>query len=265
MQPFFNMSRDKKDCIGCFSYKNDWCKLQFHAQIEIYMVDDGEMEMFVDGVSSILKKGEFSVALSFVPHSYKTPVSSRSSIIFIPPQMCEVFLSQTENKRLSSPFIRNESAYKKVKECFRHLQDENIGEITRLGYVYIILGVILENSRLDEIKNPVDTELISKILFYISKNFKENISPSSVSEHFGYSQSHISRYFKACCGINLVRYINLMRLRNAIMLMNEGESITYCILESGFSSANTFYRTFKSEFGCSPKEYIKKIHANNDF
>jgi AraC-like DNA-binding protein len=56
-----------------------------------------------------------------------------------------------------------------------------------------------------------------------------------------------------------------MRLRNAIMLMNEGESITYCILESGFSSANTFYRTFKSEFGCSPKEYIKKIHTNNDF
>ena len=32
-----------------------------------------------------------------------------------------------------------------------------------------------------------------------------------------------------------------------------------CILESGFLSATTFYRTFKNEFGCSPKEYIRKI------
>jgi AraC-like DNA-binding protein len=222
------------------------------------MVNDGEMEMFVDGKKDTLKKGEFSVALSFAPHSYKTPYTSRSSIIFIPPQICEAFVALTENKRLASPFIKNEAAYNKIRECFNHLKNDNISEITRLGYVYIILGVILENSVLEEVKNPTDTELISKILFYINENFNEDISPSSVSEHFGYSQSYISRYFKACCGINLLRYINLMRLRNAIMLMNKGNNITFCILESGFSSATTFYRTFKKEYGCSPKEYAEK-------
>lgn len=261
MQPFFNLSRDQKDSLGCFSYENDWCKLQFHAQIEICLIHEGEMEMFVDGKRRTLKKGEFSVALSFVPHAYQTPEHSKSSIIFIPPHLCEAFCELAKNKRLASPFISNDAAYNKICECFSLMNKGAANEITQLGYVYLVLGVILENSVLENNESPVDTELVSKILFFVNENYREDISPSSVAEHLGYSQSHISRYFKACCGINLVRYINLIRLRRAIMLMNEGNhNITYCILESGFSSANTFYRAFRKEFDCSPKEFMKKGH-----
>ncbi len=226
------------------------------------MVDEGEMEMLVDGKLKIVKKGEFSVVLSFVPHLYKTPVSSASSIIFIPTHLCEEFMTQTENKRLVSPFISNKKAYDTIKKYFRLLQEEGVSTLKQIGYVYVILATVLENTSLENAQKPVDTELISKILFYINENYTNDISPAQISEHFGYSQSHISRYFKACCGVNLVRYIAIMRLRRAVMLMNEGNhNITYCILESGFSSNTSFYRSFKNEFGCSPKEYIKKIHS----
>lgn len=259
MQPLFNMTREKSQQLGYFNYENDWCVLQFHSQIEIYIIEDGEMEMFVDGKQQKLKAGDISVALSFVPHAYKTPVYSRSSVIFIPVHLCEEFVLLTENKRPVSPFISNPNAYKKIKEYFSLLQDKDINEVKLRGVLYIILGTILENITLSEIEKPTDTELASKILFYINENYRSDISPSAIAEHFGYSQSHISRYFKSCCGINLVRYIALMRLRHAVMLIHEGHhNITDCILESGFSSNTTFYRTFKNEFGCSPKEYIEK-------
>ncbi|MBQ4120335.1 MAG: helix-turn-helix domain-containing protein [Clostridia bacterium] len=257
MQPLFNIRREKSQELGPFNYENDWCTLQFHSQIEVCIIHEGEMEMFVDGNQRVLKKGDISVALSFMPHAYKTPIHSRSSIIFIPAHLCEEFIELTENKHPVTPFISNPQVYEKINEYFSLLQDYSINEIKRRGLLYMVLGTVLENIRLEEVKNPIDTELISKILFYINENYKNDISPSRIAEHFGYSQSHISRYFKSCCGINLVRYIALMRLRQAVILIQEGnQNITDCILESGFSSNTTFYRTFKNEFGCSPKEYI---------
>ncbi|MBE6786825.1 MAG: helix-turn-helix transcriptional regulator [Ruminococcaceae bacterium] len=263
MQPYFNMSREKSNQIGSFNYENDWCVLQFHSQIEICIIHEGEMEAFVDGKQKTLKKGEVSVALSFSPHAYKTPVHSRSSIIFIPTYLCEEFTELTKNKRLTSPFISNSNLYETLKDYFSLLHQDNVNEIKSRGLMYMILGTILENVQLEDLQNPINTELISKILFYINENFKNDISPSKIAEHFGYSQSHISRYFKSCCSINLIRYIALMRLRNVVMLLHEGQhTLTECILESGFSSNTTFYRTFKKEFGCSPKEYIKKSNTH---
>lgn len=263
MQPYFNMSREKSNQIGSFNYENDWCVLQFHSQIEICIIHEGEMEAFVDGKQKTLKKGEVSVALSFSPHAYKTPVHSRSSIIFIPTYLCEEFIELTENKRLVSPFISNPEAYKKINEYFSLLSDKSTNDIKRHGIMYVILGTVLENVTLEDNSSPINTELISKILFYINENYKNNISPAQIAEHFGYSQSHISRYFKACCGVNLIKYIALIRLRRAVMLIHEGEhDITHCMLESGFASSTTFYRTFKNEFGCSPKEYIKKSNTH---
>ncbi len=259
MQPKLNLQREKNDNLVCYSYKNDYCFLQFHSQIEIYIVDEGEMDMFVDGKKKTLKAGELSVALSFTPHDYKTRKFSRSSAIIIPPRFCEEFISHLGAKRLASPFISDPEAYKRIKECFFCLQNENLNRISRLGYLNVILGTVLECSALEAAQNPTDTELASKLLLYIDENYKNDISSGDIAVYFGYSQSYISRYFKACCGITLVRYINLMRLRNAAMLLSGGRhDIAYCALESGFSSMTTFYRSFKAEFGCPPKEYLKK-------
>ena len=71
-----------------------------------------------------------------------------------------------------------------------------------------------------------------------------------------------SRYFKNCFGIGLSRYITMVRLKNALMLMHEGKNtLTYCALESGFNSLRTFYRVFNEEFNSTPKEYINKLQG----
>ena len=258
MQPLFNMKREKSSQLISYNYTNDWCILQFHSQIEICIIHEGEMEIFVDGKQKTLKKGDISVALSFVPHAYKTPVHSRSSVVFIPENFCEEFSEITAGKRPVIPFISNSDIYKKLDYYYSLLHDTEINEIKRRGIIYMILGTVLEGIKFEDVGKNTDTELVSKILFYISENYKNEISVSQIAKQFGYSQSHISRYFKSCCGINPVKYISLMRLRHAVMLMDEGHhSITDCIFESGFSSNTTFDRTFKNEFGCSPKEYVK--------
>ena len=260
MQPKFNICREKANTLAFKQYKNDFCNFQFHSQIEIYAVTEGEMEMLVDGKRKTLKAGEFSVALSYIGHDYKTPDHSRSFSIIIPPHLCEEFMNEIQGKKLSNPFFSDKKLFDAVKKCFLSIKEENSSHIKCHGLANVVLGLILENGEFIESDKPANNDLITKILFYLNENYKNDVSPVSVAEYFGYSQSYVSRYFKSCCGVNLVKYITMLRLKNAITLLNETKhDITYCALESGFPSIRTFYRSFQNEFGCSPKVYMDKI------
>ena len=139
------------------------------------------------------------------------------------------------------------------------MRREGINEIERQGYIYVILGIIMDHLSFESSDSSLTPELSSRILTYISENYKSGITPGDVAEHFGYTQSHISRYFKSHFNITLVKYITIIKLKSAILLMRENKhNMTYCALESGFSSMRTFYRAFYDEFGCSPKEYMMK-------
>ena len=257
MQPIFNIVRERDNKLFYKSYTNDKTVLQFHSQIELYFVDDGQMDFWVNGHYKRLSAGEMSVALSYDSHAYKTPEYSRSSVLIIPPHVCEEFILATKGKKATNPFICDKAAVAKIKECYGEIKREGIGKIEQLGYIYVILGIVMERVFLEQTDSVSDPALSSKILFYINENFKSGITPSQIAAHFGYSQSYISRYFKSCFNITLIKYLTTIRLKNAIMLMHEGKhSATYCSLESGFSSMRTFYRAFYNEFGCSPKEYM---------
>lgn len=257
-QPMFNAVRERDNKLFYKSYKNDKTVLQFHSQIELYFVDGGEMDFWVGGHYKRLSGGEMSVALSYDSHAYKTPLASESSVLIIPPYMCEEFINATKGKKATCPFITDKATVEKIKECYKEIKRPDIGRIEQLGYIYVILGIVMENVFLEVTGEGDDPTLSSKILFYINENFKNGVTPSQIAAHFGYSQSYISRYFKSCFNITLIKYLTIIKLQNAIMLMREGKhSATYCSLESGFSSMRTFYRAFYNEFGCSPGEFLK--------
>lgn len=260
MKARFNIERERTNKIFLRSYRNDYCLFQFHSQIELYFVDEGEMEMLVAGQSATLTAGDISVALGFDTHAYKTPNSSRSRVLLIPQYMAEQFTRATAGRRFESPFIRSGALADELRGYLTAIQNGGIGNVKQNGYIQLILGALLDNLTLVESDRLGDTELASRILFYIDENYMNRITPATVASHFGYNQSYISRYFKSSFGITLGEYINAVRLRSAARLIGEGRhDITYCAMESGFSSMRTFYRAFLAEFGTSPKEYLKDI------
>ncbi len=264
MQPRFNIERDRKNELFLRSYRNDFCLFQFHSQIELYFIDEGEMEINVGGRQTLLGAGGISVALGYEPHVYRTPDASRSSVLLIPQYMCEEFVAATNGKRLEAPFITDPAVTAEIRRYYKALDGEGVGRIRQIGYIYTILGIILDNVRLVDEKAPIDTDLGSRMLFYINENYKSGITPASIASHFGYNQSYISRYFKACFGINLGKYLTVTRLKSALLMLGEGkQDITYCAMESGFSSMRTFYRAFRAEFGTSPKEHIAELSGNH--
>lgn len=258
MHPEFGIKREKQNNLFYMEYTDDEGPFHFHSQIELYFVDDGEMEMLVNNHSRKLHAGELSVALSYDAHAYKTPESSGSSVFIIPSFMCEEFIAEVKCKRVSNPFITDRKVVRRIKEYIREINSGKLNPIAVKGYIYLILGIINDNLSFEQAEEAVDTRLSSGILFYINENFRENITLNSISAHFGFSPGYISRYFKACFNIGINRYITVIRLKNALALMRDKKnSFTYCAMESGFNSMRTFYRVFLQEFGCSPGEYLE--------
>lgn len=256
MHAEFGIQRERENKLFLKRYKNDKGALHFHSQIELYFVDEGEMEVFVNDKRRVLKAGEFSIAMSYTPHSYKTPSHSRSHVLIIPPYLCEGFVAATQNKRITNPFISDKAVFEKISACYEEIEKSENNEIKSIGFVYVILGLILECSDFEKVDETIDTQLSTKILSYINENFKSDISLSTISQALGYCPSYISRYFKACFNIGFNEYLTTVRLKNALMLIHEKKhSMTYCAFESGFNSMRTFYRVFMNEFKCSPKEF----------
>lgn len=260
MQPKFNSRWEHTNTLICREYQNDTCNLQFHAQIELYFVDEGEMDLQVGGRQALLKEGQFSVALEYVTHAYKTPVSSRSSVLLIPPHLCKQFLTLVEGKRPRSPFITNRAVYDRIRPYYELLKQTRDNPLLQQGYLNVILGILYDCIPFETGAIP-NADLTTRILTCIEHHFTEDLTPSSVAETLGYSHSYLARFFKEHFGITLGQYLSAVKLKHALSLMLEEKvSVTDCALESGFSSVNSFYRAFSKEFGCSPSAYMKKIH-----
>lgn len=260
MKPRFYIEREREQDIFYKEYTNGTGYFGFHSPIELYFVNDGEMEVYINDQKRILKKNQMSVALSFDAHTYKTLKTSKSSVLIIPTYMCEEFLSEIQHKRTLCPYICDEKTVLEIKKYIKKLNREDINFIEKKGYIYTILGIILSNLSFEETNETYDADLSTKILMYINDNCSKNITLESISSEFGYNKSYLSRYFKSSFGIGMNNYITMLRLKKSIMLMQEKKhNLTYCALESGFNSMRTFYRVFADEFGCTPKEYLAKL------
>ena len=260
MKAKFGIEREVCNKLFYKECENDTGDFHFHSQIEICIVDEGKMNIVVNGNRKTLKKGEMSFAKSYDSHFYQPVNYSKSSLLIIPLHMCTDFHSVISRQKVVNPFICNQKVTSEIKKYFDKIKDGCDNEITIRGYIYVILGIIMDNISMESSDGPPENEILSKILFYIHENFKKDITLESLSAELAYNQSYISRHFKSHFNVGIKEYLTMVRLQHTVTLMQKKKyTITYCALESGFNSLRTFFRAFNKEFHMSPKEYMKHI------
>lgn len=257
MQAEFHLNREQSNRLYCEKIDNPRSFYHFHSQIELLLVHSGEVEVWINERRELLRAGELSVALSFDPHSYRTPSACTATSLIIPTDLCEEFSIAARKKRLSYPFIREDGLFEELRRYCEEIMDGN--EIRRRGGIYMILGALLERMQPESEGQAPDLGPATRILFHINENFQKPLTLASIAAELGYNASYLSRCFKSFFHIGINRYITLMRLRKAVLLMQQNKNIATCAYESGFNSVRTFYRAFMEEFQCTPKEYLKAI------
>ena len=254
----FHLKREKSNKLVYGKLGTSNVAIHFHSQIEIYVVRSGRVEVVVNGSRKTLVSGEISVALSYDSHGFKANEGDVLYVI-IPTDRCGDFFQLVSGRRLDSPFISDEAAYSTIRAAIESLLIcEN--ELSKQGYVFVILGAILGLMREIDASDVVERGFSAEMLIYISNHFKEELTLSELARKFGYNPSYLSRSFRSTFGISFVKYLTMLRLREAILLLkSEGKSVTECAMESGFGSMRSFYRAFKDEFGVTPKTLSSEL------
>ncbi|MCE1200171.1 MAG: helix-turn-helix transcriptional regulator [Marinilabiliales bacterium] len=115
-----------------------------------------------------------------------------------------------------------------------------------------------------------DTELVFSEGF--EENFKSKflgekiflvpgIKITTVCELLETNRTYLSVYINKTYQCNFCTLINRLRVQHSLQQLNQDSigkySMNYLSERCGFSSLNTFYRTFNKEFGMTPGQYLK--------
>ncbi|MBQ9069738.1 MAG: helix-turn-helix domain-containing protein [Clostridia bacterium] len=257
MQANFNLKREIQNELIYGISHSPGTYIHFHSQIEIYFIRSGKVEIIINDKRKVLGADEFAVALSYDAHGYRMiSESAEAMYLIIPTDYLGEILPMLTARHFESPFINHPETVKTVSDAMQSLIAGG-NEVTRRGLIYLILGAILDRMTKSE-QNSEQSHLFSpEILIYISEHFREDLTLSAVAGEFGYNASYLSRSFRETFGISFVKYLTMIRLREAILLLrSENKSVIECAMESGFGSMRSFYRAFHEEFGLTPKEYF---------
>ncbi len=96
---------------------------------------------------------------------------------------------------------------------------------------------------------------INRAIDFMLSYYTERLTVADIAAAAGCSSSYITHRFQKYTGMSIVRYLNLLRVRRAVLSMaNKDISLTEIALQCGFSSAAYFSRVFTELMGKSPIE-----------
>jgi two-component system response regulator YesN len=106
---------------------------------------------------------------------------------------------------------------------------------------------------------------IGSLLKYIEDNYSRKVLIQDVVAKFHYSETFISRKFKAETGMTFNDYLIRYRIQKAMELMKEKENTLNDIsIMCGFSDYKYFSVVFKKLIGTSPKEFMEAVLFHNE-
>jgi AraC-like DNA-binding protein/tetratricopeptide (TPR) repeat protein len=91
------------------------------------------------------------------------------------------------------------------------------------------------------------------------------ITRDYVVNHLGTNKDLFIDAFQFCFGISFTEYINMMRLKDSVTLLEQSDILMEEISEKvGFGSVRTFYRQFQNKYNISPQSYRKLAKEKQD-
>lgn len=103
---------------------------------------------------------------------------------------------------------------------------------------------------------------IQKILLYLHKNFKEDISLEDIANYSAFSPHYVSQLFHAETSFTLTQYVKNLRLEYAKnLLFSTDHSISEICTKCGFKSFAHFLRCFKNLYGTSPSKFRQQMRV----
>ena len=236
-----------------------------HEAIEIIYVTDGTVELGVGKELYHMEAGDFAIVFPNVIHHYQVFGGGKNKAVylFLEPYLSPTFFDELQKYSPQYPIIRKEEVHTDIVNSINSLLDlEERKDLLIQAYVQIILAHVFSEMEMIDKDTIGGDDLIYKVVEYVAKNFRTEMSMHKMAFELGVSKFVLSRLFAKTFHCNYNQYVNGMRLDYALtVLENTRDSITNICLEAGFESQRTFNRVFKERYKMTPREYRNRMRT----
>ncbi|MCK5806026.1 MAG: helix-turn-helix transcriptional regulator [Lentisphaeria bacterium] len=129
------------------------------------------------------------------------------------------------------------------------------------GLALLLLDMIFDELRGAPVESPPRAwQCLLQTREFMEAHYARDLSLAEIARHSGISASHLSALFKCHVGCPPVEYLLRVRLREAKLLLAQGERVKEVAHATGFRSQQYFSRAFKKKTGMPPTQFAA-MHA----
>ena len=230
-----------------------------HICYQVYYIIQGHPVFVIDGTKFHLQPGSFFYIPPQTPHKMlmlNEPLDSFDFKIQIHDSFLLSHLHKTSEPFQDSGYIKSILEY--IQANWGCKDTQNIENIDTL-MTSLLMNFFLNKLQYDTLEScriitQNYTALSKSIITYIDKNYEKKFSLQELAEKLGHNQNYMSAAFSKNTGVTIIEYLNLIRIRHAMILITFFlQDIFTAYQSSGFSNASHFSRTFKALVGTSPR------------
>lgn len=276
------------ECIHRVHKDSERLRIHYHEYIELlYGVDECDIELWCNGKTFSIKRGELVLIPSRSPHIVKTLLETSNYIVIkIMPQILYASEQSIFETKYLIPFIVDDLTYKKkytyaelestlipntIKSMINEWDNKKYGfEIAlRINASQIILWFLrkwhveMGENIINTFKpTTASTIKIQKIIEYINANYA-TANAKEAAKICNMSYNYFTTIFKSITQKKFTEYVNHIRITESErLLISTDKSITDIAMEIGFSTTSYYIECFKNQLHITPKQY-RKNYINN--
>jgi len=249
----------------------DMSFFHYHNAYEIYYQMQGERNYFIENKVFYIRKGDvIFIKMNDLHRSLHCPKNNlyyKRIAINFKPEFFQPLAEMNELDNLlqmeSGVFHLDSEKGSIVEKMISHMLTEQerrpLHSELYIRTLLLQLLVILNRSTSQlNVQEKPDNKNILNIAKYLSENYQQKITLSQLGRNFFLSESYLSRSFKQVTGVNIISYLNVLRVKQAQALLSEtNKTITEIAYSVGYENLTHFERVFKSVTALSPLKYRK--------
>ncbi len=243
-----------------YSNSNIHYKKHFHDTFSLGVNKEGVSIYTNTNKEYILKENRLSIINPKAVHSCNscTDILNIYYMLYLDTSWCrniQNLINEEIKEFIPIPvhILEDKNIFQKYLNLCEYLFSDNSileKEDELITFFFDFFSLYLEKSRI-----AIVDKSFEKIVAYLDKNYKENISLETLSKVFNLNSFYIIRLFKSQMNLTPHAYLLNVKINKSKQLLQKGYSLVDTALECGFFDQSHFHRNFLKIVASTPKEY----------
>jgi len=244
-----------------------------HADMEIGIVLDNDMELILETEHIILKPMDLYVLNPYQVHAFFAQKKKGLILAFqIHGDLYRHLNFAFSNIYFKNNILRGGTAYRKLYPLLlscacAYFQAETGYELICASDILQVLYILINQTSskaISEKEQSINRHAalrLNRMIQYMTEHYTEKISLEEIAAAEHISPYYASHFITEMLGVSFQEYISSLRFEHAFRLVRNSDlHLLDICLESGFSSTRYLNRMFKKKTGFTAKEY--RQHKN---